>query len=137
MIVLDTNVLSEPLKKTPSRQVMHWLDEQAAESLYITSISYAELRYSLLLLPEGRRKTELSSRIDAVLGLFSERTLTFDVDSAERLAQIAALSAKHAAKATAPDAYIGAIAAAHGFSVATRNVRHFEHAGMPLINPWN
>ena len=137
MIVLDTNVLSEPLKKAPSQEVMNWLDEQAAESLYITSISYAELRYGVLLLPDGKRKTELSSRIDAVLGLFSKRTLAFDVDSAERLAHIAALFAQHGGRATAPDAYIAAIAAAHGFSVATRNVRNFEHAGVPLINPWD
>lgn len=137
MIVLDTNVLSEPLKKTPSPQVMRWLDDQAAESLYITTISHAELRYGVLLLPAGKRKTMLASRIDAVLGLFTERTLAFDVDSAERLAHIAAVSAKHGGKATAPDAYIAAIAAARGFAVATRNVKHFEHAGIRLINPWD
>ena len=136
MIVLDTNVLSEPLKKAPSPQVMKWLDEQAAESLYITTISYAELRYGVLLLADGKRKTELASRIEAVLSLFTKRTLSFDVDSAERLAHIASVAAKHGSKATAPDAYIAAIAASRGFSVATRNARHFEHSGIPLINPW-
>lgn len=136
MIVLDTNVLSEPLKKAPSAQVMRWLDEQSAESLYITAISYAELRFGVLLLPDGKRKVELSSGIDAVLNLFSKRTLTFDVDAAEQLANIAAASAKRGRNATAPDAYIAAIAAVRGFSVATRNLRHFQHFGIPVVNPW-
>ena len=137
MIVLDTNVLSEPLKKVPAAKVMDWLDNQAAETLYITTITYAELRFGVLKLPEGKRKTELAVRIERALDIFRDRTLAFDIQAAEQLAQIATQSAKIGRKATAPDAYIAAIAAAHGFAVATRNVSHFEPSGVTVINPWD
>lgn len=137
MIVLDTNVLSEPLSKAPSQKVLHWLDKQAAETLYISTITYAELRYGVEKAPEGKRKKELAARIERVLDLFKDRTLTFDIPSAEQLARIAADSARAGKKATAPDAYIAAIASSRGFAVATRNVKHFEHSGVALINPWD
>jgi predicted nucleic acid-binding protein len=137
MIVLDTNVLSEPLKKIPAAKVMDWLDNQAAETLHISTISYAELRFGVLRLPEGKRKKELAARIERVLDLFRDRTLAFDIQAAEQLAQIATQSAKIGRKATAPDAYIAAIAAARCFSVATRNVSHFESSGVRIINPWD
>jgi len=137
MIVLDTNVMSEPLKKVPAAKVMDWLDSQAAETLYISTISYAELRFGVLRLPEGKRKKELAARIERALGIFRDRTLAFDVQAAEQLAQIATRTAMIGRKATAPDAYVAATAAAHGFAVATRNIRHFEPTGVTVINPWD
>lgn len=136
MIVLDTNVISEPLSKRPSQKVMDWLDDQVSETLYISTITYAELRYGVEKLAEGKRKKELAARIDRVLNLFADRTLPFDIESAEQLARIAAQSAKAGRRATAPDAYIAAIAASRGFSVATRNVKHFENTGVAVVNPW-
>lgn len=136
MIVLDTNVLSEPLKSRPSLKVMEWLDNQAAETLYITAISRAELRFGVLKLPEGKRKSAFTARIDQVLNLFEGRTLSFDAETADQLAIIAAHCEKIGKRAVAPDAYIAACAAARGFAVATRNVSHFEHAGVRVINPW-
>ena len=137
MIVLDTNVISEPLSTRPSQKVMDWLDNQVSETLYISTITYAELRYGVEKLTDGKRKKELAERINRVLDLFTDRTLPFDIQSAEHLARIAAQSAKAGKRATAPDAYIAAIAASRGFPVATRNVKHFEHTGVPLINPWD
>ncbi len=137
MIVLDTNVLSEPLKSVPSAKVMAWLDNQAAETLFISAISYAELRFGVLKMPEGKRRNELAVRIERILALFNDRTLDFDVKAAEQLAQIAARTAKIGRRATAPDAYIAAIAVARDFSVATRNVGHFGHTGVTVINPWD
>lgn len=136
MIVLDTNVISEPLKSQPSLKVMEWLDDQAAETLFITAISRAELRFGVLKLPDGRRKKALAARIDQVLRLFADRTLSFDQAATDQLAVIAARSEKMGKRAVAPDAYIAACAAARGFAVVTRNVSHFEHAGVRVINPW-
>ena len=90
MIVLDTNVLSEPLKPQPSPKVMEWLDSQVAETLFITAISRAELRFGVLKLPDGRRKNALRAHIDRVLDLFKDRTLSFDLAAADQLAIIAA-----------------------------------------------
>lgn len=136
MIVLDTNVLSEPFKAQPSAKVMAWLDSQAPDTLFLTAISRAELRFGVLKMPEGKRKDALAAGIDQVLELFRDRTLDFDVEASEHLAQIAARCARVGKPAMAPDSYIAAIAAAHGFAVATRNVGHFEHTGVKVINPW-
>jgi len=136
MIVLDTNVLSEPLKTRPDLKVLAWLDAQAAETLYLSTISYAELRFGVLKMPDGKRRNDLAAQIDRALELFKDRILEFNVKAAEQLAQIGARCMKMGKPATAPDAYIAAIAAAHGFSVATRNVDHFKHTGVLVINPW-
>jgi len=136
VIVLDTNVISEPLKSMPEPRVMAWLDDQAVETLFITAISRAELRFGVLKLPDGKRKSALAAQIDQVLDLFKGRTLDFDIAASDKLAEIAALCEKAGKPAVAPDAYIAACAAARGFAVATRNVRHFEPTGVRVINPW-
>jgi toxin FitB len=136
VIVLDTNVVSEPLKSEPSLKVMKWLDNQAAETLFITTVSRAELRFGVLKLPDGKRKNALAAHIDRVLDLFKDRMLNFDAAAADQLAIIAARCEKLGKRAVAPDVYIAACAAAQGFAVATRNVSHFEHTGVRVINPW-
>jgi hypothetical protein len=136
VIVLDTNLVSEPLKTKPSSKVMDWLDNQSAETLFITAITRAELRIGVLKMPDGKRKNVLSAQIEQVLELFEERTLSFDAAAADKLADIAVRCEKVGKRATAPDAYIAACAAAHGFAVATRNVRDFEHTGVRVIDPW-
>ena len=136
MIVLDTNVLSEPLKVMPAQKVVEWLDNQSAETLYITAVSRAELRFGVLRLPDGKRKSALAAQVDRVLELFNERTLDFDSAAADKLAQIAAECERNGRRAMAPDAYIAACAAARGFAVATRNLNHFKHLGVRLLDPW-
>jgi toxin FitB len=136
MIILDTNVLSEPLRSRPDPKVLAWLDAQAAETLFMSTISYAELRFGVLRMPDGKRKNDLAAQIEQVLEVFKDRTLEFNVKAAEHLAQIAAHGEKIGKPVTAPDAYIAAIAAARGFAVSTRNVGHFKLAGVTVINPW-
>ena len=136
MIVLDTNLISEPLKSMPEPKVMAWLDAQAHETLFITAISRAELRFGVLKLPDGKRKSALAAQIERVLDLFKERTLDFDIAASDKLAEIAARCEQTGKPAVAPDAYIAACAAARGFAVATRNVRHFEPTGVRVIHPW-
>ena len=69
MIVLDTNVVSEPLKTKPDRKVMEWLGNQSAETLFITAVSPGELRFGVLRLPNGKRKNALEAQIELVLDL--------------------------------------------------------------------
>ena len=137
MIILDTNVLFEPFKSKPSAKVLEWLDSQVAETLYMTTITRAELRFGVLRLPDGKRKQDLTAKIEEVFNLFNNRMLAFDVEAAEQLAEILARTEKVGQKPPIPDAYIAAIAAAKGFAVATQNVNHFRSSGIPLINPWN
>src|SRR6266567_1143206 len=136
MILLDTNVLSEPLKSKPIPKVIEWLDRQAAETLHLSTVSYAELRFGILRLPDGKRKNDLAVKVEQVLNLFKDRTLTFDLEAAEHLAQVLTRTEKIGRKTPAPDAYIAAIAMARGFAVATRNVDHFKDTGVSVVNPW-
>jgi len=137
MILLDTNVISEPLKPRPDAAVLAWIDAQPVETLHICTISLAELRFGAAIMPEGKRKRGLHQRIeDHIVPIFEGRILAFDAEPASVYAPLRA-RARAAGKAIdAVDAYIAAIAFAHGFSVATRDVAPFQATGLNVINPW-
>lgn len=136
MILLDTNVVSEAMKPTPDEAVRAWLDEQAAETLFLSSVTIAELMFGIGALPEGKRKERLTEALDGAMELFADRVLPFDVDAARRYADLA-VKARTAGKGfPTPDGYIAAIAAAKGFTVATRDNSAFEAANVTVIDPW-
>lgn len=136
MILLDTNVISEAMKPAPDDTVRAWLDEQAAETLYLSSVTIAELLYGIGALPAGKRKDRLTEAVDGVMELFADRVLPFDVAAAQRYADLA-VKARAAGKGfPTPDGYIAAIAASRGFAVARRDTSAFDAAGMAVINPW-
>ena len=137
MIVLDTNVVSEPLKPRPDPKVLAWLDRQPEGSLFLATTSLAELLLGVELLPAGRRKKGLARMLTgAIADLFESRILSFDERAARNYAHIVA-EARTAGKAVSVfDAQIAAIAAAHAFAVATRDAAAFETAGVPVVNPW-
>ena len=127
MIILDTNVISEPTKLDANTRVLEWLDEQDAQNLYITSVSLAELLIGMELLPAGRRRVRLEARLNGLLlRLFGSQVLSFDEPAARMYALLAGLA----------DGQIGSIAAVRGYSVATRDVTPFEAMGLDVINPW-
>lgn len=136
MIVLDTNVVSEAMKPSADPAVTAWLNEQVAETLYLTSITLAELLFGLGSLPAGRRRNVLTGVLEGLLALFPGRILPFETEAARHYARLA-VTARAAGKGfPTPDGYIAAIAAAHGFAVATRDTAPFEAAGLTVINPW-
>ncbi len=136
MILLDTNVVSEAMKPEPASAVRTWLDAQAAETLYLSSVTIAELMFGIGALPKGRRKDKLAAALDGVLELFADRILPFDTRAARRYAALA-VSARAAGKGfPTPDGYIAAIAAAHEFAIASRDTSAFTAAGVTVINPW-
>lgn len=136
MIVLDTNVVSEAMKPEPHPAVLSWLDEQAAEILYLPSITLAELLSGIASLPDGRRKKALIQTLDGLLELFADRILAFDTNAAQHYAMLASTARTAGKEFPAPDGYIAAIATARGFTVATRDVAPFQAAGLSVINPW-
>lgn len=136
MILLDTNVVSEAMKREPQQQVRAWLDGQPAETLFLSSITVAELLFGVGALPDGRRKTALASAIGDALDLFAGRILPFDTLAAQHYADLT-VKARAAGKGfPAPDGYIAAIAVAHGFIVASRDTSAFAAAGLRVIDPW-
>ncbi|MCA3369186.1 MAG: type II toxin-antitoxin system VapC family toxin [Acetobacteraceae bacterium] len=137
MILLDTNVISEAMKPAPERAVRDWLDAQAAETLFLSSVTIAELSFGIAALPKGRRKDNLSAALDGLLELFAARILPFDTAAAQRYGELAAKARIAGRGFPTPDGYIAAIAAALGFVVATRDASPFAAAGLKVINPWN
>lgn len=137
MILLDTNVVSEPLRPAPDRRVIDWIDAQAIETLYLSAITVAELRAGVAMLPAGRRRDTLHQNLESrVLPLFAGRVLPFDAACTPVYAASMA-GARHAGRAiAAADGYIAAIAAAHGLIVATRDTGPFEAAEVAFVNPW-
>ena len=136
MILLDTNVVSEAMKPAPDDTVRVWLDEQAAETLYLSSVTIAELMFGIGALPDGKRKEKLADALDGVMELFADRVLPFDVGAARHYAELA-VKARAAGKGfPTPDGYIAAIAASKGFAVATRDSSAFEAANVTVIDPW-
>lgn len=138
MIVVDTNVVSEPMKAAGTPAVEAWLDRQIAETLYLTSTSLSELLVGIEILPAGRRKDGLGAALGALLaGLFAGRILPLDQQAA--VAYAAVVGRAHAAgrAISVADGQIAAIAAVHGFAVATRDTAPFVAAGIPVVNPWD
>ncbi|MGY4305076.1 putative nucleic acid-binding protein [Bradyrhizobium sp. USDA 4369] len=137
MILLDTNVVSEAIKPEPSAQVRAWLDQQIAETLYLSSVTIAELMFGIGALPNGRRQDRLTAALNGVFELFETRILPFDTSAARRYAELAVKARAAGQGFPTPDGYIAAIAAHHHFSVATRGTTAFMAAGVAVIDPWN
>lgn len=136
MILLDTNVISEAMKPAPDAAVRDWLDEQAAETLHLSSVTIAELTFGIGALPEGRRKDGLAAALEGVMAMFGERILPFDKRAARRYGDLAVRARAAGRGFPTPDGYIAAIAAAHDFAVASRDAAAFEAAGLAVIDPW-
>lgn len=137
MIVLDTNVISEPLRPAPADAVRRWLNGQPPGSLYTTAINLAELFAGIAVLPAGKRRRDLDIAVRAsVSRLFPGRVLSFDAAAADAFALIAEESRGRGLVMPHDDALIAAIARAHGFAVATRNGSNFAGAGIEVVDPW-
>jgi predicted nucleic acid-binding protein len=136
MIVLDTNVISEAMKPEPNAHVVSWLNDQAAETLYLSSVTLAELLYGIHALPVGRRKAMLDRALTGLLDLFGTRVLSFDTEAARCYAELAVTARQNGRGFPTPDGYIAAIAASKNLIVATRDTSAFVAAGLKVINPW-
>lgn len=137
MILLDTNVMSEPLRQAPNPRVIAWIDAQPMETLFLSAITVAELRAGVTLLPAGKRRAGLQENLEKrVLPLFAGRVLPFDLASTQAYAALMAKACGAGLAVATADGYIAAIAAANGFAVATRDTSAFEAAGTVVINPW-
>lgn len=137
MIMLDTNVLSALMQQQPDPQVVAWLDDQSAESIWLNSITLFEARYGLALLASGRRQSMLQQRFEALLqDDLQNRVLLFDANAATQAAQLAAERKARGRPVDMRDTFIAGIALARRATLATRNIRHFDDLSVPVVNPW-
>jgi predicted nucleic acid-binding protein len=137
MILVDTNVISEPLRKGPEPNVIEWIDTQPLETLYLSAITVAELRFGVASLPAGKRRNGLHDNLEKrVLSLFTGRVLAFDLAASRTYAELMTKARAGGVTISAADGYIAASAAANGMTVATRDTMAFQATGVPVINPW-
>lgn len=137
MIILDTNVVSEPLKPRPAPEVLDWIDRQADATLYLTAPGLSEVLAGVALLPAGRKRTVLQEGFDEFIQQrIGTPVLPFDVEAAVAYAALVAKARAGGHALPILDGQIAAIALVHGFAVATRDAAPFHHAGVPVIDPW-
>ena len=137
MILLDTNVVSEPLRPAPEARVIEWIDAQPLETLYLSAMTVAELRAGVALLPAGKRRNDLHEGLEKrVLPSFVGRVLPFYLACTSAYAELLATVRKAGSSIETADACIAAIALANGFTVAPRDTSPFQAARLTVINPW-
>lgn len=137
MIILDTNVISEPMKLRGDPAVQAWLDRQEAETLYITTTSLSELLVGIELVPAGKRRASLAASLTRLMErLFGPRILPFDQRAAIAYASVVGWTRAAGYTISVADAQIAAIALVTGFTVATRDIDPFAAAKIPIVNPW-
>ena len=138
MMILDTNVVSEVMRPSPSAQVLRWMAAHPAGQLFTTTITQAEILYGLELLPKGKRRTAFECAVEAMFEEdFAGRILPFDGAAASMFARIAAARRTLGRPITQFDAQVAAIARSRGAAVATRNTSDFDHCGVTVVNPWS
>ncbi|HEY5857923.1 MAG TPA: type II toxin-antitoxin system VapC family toxin [Aldersonia sp.] len=138
MIVLDTNVVSEMMRRTPEPRVVHWVNAFPAADVFVTAVTAAELMYGVARLSEGRRKQELTVKVGALVAEdFEDQVLPFDGLAAVDYADIVATRERAGRPISMADAQIAAICRHWSASLATRNIADFVDIGIRVVNPWN
>lgn len=137
MILMDTNVVSEMMLRSPDPAVFAWAQRQKEEETYFSAVGEAELRYGASLLPLGKRRDALIVRIEEMLrDTFWDRVLPFDSAAAEVFGEVAVMYRSTGRQLNFADCQIAAIAISLHMTVATRNIRDFVDTGVELVNPW-
>lgn len=138
MIVLDTNVVSELMKREAGQNVIDWLDGQITDGVFITSVTAAELLHGVQRLPNGQRKARLAHAVGELLDIeFGGRILPFDALAAVEYARVLVDRSERGLPVSMADAMIAATALASGVAaVATRNTADFDHTGVEVVDPW-
>ena len=136
MIILDTNVVSELMRPSPSSEVEGWVRQRPPRELYTTAITLAEIRYGIERLPAGRRKNVLRTTADDIFLSFADQVLAFDAAAAVEYATVVTTRDHVGTPINTSDAQIASICRVNHASLATRNLDDFDNTGIELMNPW-
>ena len=135
--LLDTNVLSEWRKPQPDPGVLGWLNDADEDRLFVSVVTFAELRRGAERLVRGARKTQLDHWIAVELPAhFDGRILGIDEETADRWGRIFALRESIGHPMSVMDAFLAATAEQHQLRLLTRNVADFVSIGVAVTNPW-
>src|SRR5579862_566562 len=137
MIILDTNVISELMKVSPSEEVLEWIDQQEVTQLFVTTITIAEISYGIHALPKGKKRQLIETAFhNAIKDAFNHRLLEFTEHAAYIYGKIMGERKKLGRPLSILDGQIAAIALIEKACLATRNVRDFENCGLTVMNPF-
>jgi toxin FitB len=137
LIVLDTNVVSEPLREKPDPKVLVWLNAVDPRDVFLTSITIFELMVGTQLMADGKRRRKLEEELRLQVDMiYANRILAFDDKSAEICARLTAAKQLAGSMPKLADFQIASIAIKHGYAIATRDTADFQHEGLRVINPW-
>jgi predicted nucleic acid-binding protein len=137
MILLDTNVISELMRSAPDPALIAWHDRQPSGTIWTTAISIFEVRFGLETMPEGQRKTILTTVFECWLNeLVQGRIAVFDEAAARKAAELDAMRRKMGRPGELRDTMIAGIVLANHATLATRNAKHFEDIAGSVVNPW-
>ena len=135
--LLDTNIPSELVRPQPEPKVKTWIAAQKLDTLFISTVSFGEIRKGIFLRSPGKRRTELEAWIETDLSiLFSGRILSVTRSIAERWGVLEGQRQLAGRPLHAPDGMIAATALEHDLTVVTRNTKDFANLGVALLNPW-
>lgn len=135
--LLDTNVLSELRRKCPDPTVERFVSEQMLSDLYVSEVTFAEIRFGIELIGDPERRSELHHWLDQRLRpLFGRRALPITEDVLLQWRLMIEAGRKRGQTFSHPDILIAATAAEHGLTVVTRNTGEFASAGVTVFNPW-
>jgi toxin FitB len=135
--LLDTNVISELLKRKPEPKVTTWIDATDEELLFLSVLTLGEIRKGVVLLPRNARRTSLDAWLSKDLPLrFSDRILSIDQEIAHRWGQISGLASARGVNVPVIDGLLAATAIQHNLTLVTRNTSDVAATGVTLFNPW-
>jgi predicted nucleic acid-binding protein len=135
--LLDTNILSELRKPKPDRRVVSFVRSQPLESLHVSIVTFAEVRFGIELVTDVRKRAQLNEWLDANLRpLFEHRVIGIDEDVMLKWRLMVEDGRRIGHTFSQPDLLIAAAAATHGLTVATRDTTEYELAGVPVYDPW-
>lgn len=136
-VLLDTCVLSELYKPSPLETVRQAVLDIPDENLYISVITLGEIGKGIALLPQSKRKRDLSAWLTKIETTYADRILSIDAETTSIWGEITANAQSQGIIIAAADGLIAATALHHGLHLMTRNVKDFNVPGVFLLNPWN
>ena len=135
--LLDTNILSELRRSKPERKVLAFVTAQPLELLHVSAVTFAEIRFGIERVTDAGRRAELNDWLaHRVRPMFEQRVLAITEDIMFKWRLLVDDDRKAGHTFSQPDLIIAATALHHGLTVVSRDVRDYQKARAPVLNPW-